>query len=184
MLQFFILFKNLKNDLIKFCLGGKKMPLNKLKAFSILYAISFLMLLIFRLIAFSEEPISSSFVFASLFSFAFIFFFGAIGLHKTLTNFFDNKYYTKQDEINFQTNLRRELERKRALSQIDNENLHYQNQLRIEYISQVAQIQLQSQQYLANMYQQAIINNSTNNELTAQKQLLEIEAELKKQGLI
>jgi hypothetical protein len=34
------------------------------------------------------------------------------------------------------------------------------------------------------MYQQAIINNSTNNELTAQKQLLEIEAELKKQGLI
>lgn len=119
-----------------------------------------------------------------MFSFVFPFFFYVIGLHKILINYFDNKEYTKQDEINFQTNLRRELQRKRALSQIDNENLHYQNQLRIEYIAQVAQIQLQSQQYLANMYQQAIINNSTNNELTAQKQLLELEAELKKQGLI
>lgn len=106
------------------------------------------------------------------------------GLHKPFLQYFDNKYYAKQDEINFQTNLRRELERKRALSQIDNENLHYQNQLRIEYIAQVAQIHLQSNQYLANMYQQAIINNSTQNELTAQKQLLELEAELTKQGLI
>ena len=119
-----------------------------------------------------------------MFSFVFPFFFYVIGFHKILINYFDNKEYTKQDEINFQINLRCELQRKRALSQIDNENLHYQNQLRIEYISQVAQIHLQSNQYLANMYQQAIINNSTQNELTAQKQLLELEAELKKQGLI
>ena len=107
-----------------------------------------------------------------------------MGIHKPIVRYFNNKYYNKQDELNFQTNLRRELQRKRALSQIDNENLHYENQLRIEYIAQVAQINLQSNQYLAHMYQQAIINNSTQNELTAQKQLLELEAELKKQGLI
>lgn len=160
------------------------MPLNKLKTFLILYSISFLILFIFRLISFPEERFSLYFVFAFLFSFAFIIFFYMVGLHKILINYFDNQYYAKQDEINFQTNLRRELERKRALSQIDNENLHYQNQLRIEYIAQVAQIHLQSNQYLANMYQQAIINNSTQNELTAQRQLLELEEELKKQGLI
>lgn len=160
------------------------MPINKLKTFSILYVISFFALLAFRLIVFSEEKIASSFVFASLFSFPFVFFCGAIGLYQSLTNFFDKKYYDEQDEINFQKDLRREVQRKRALSKIDNENLHYQNQLKIEYIAQVAQIHLQSNQYLANMYQQAIINNSTQNELAAQKQLLELEAELQKQGLI
>lgn len=107
-----------------------------------------------------------------------------IGINKLLEQFLDKRYYEKQDEINFQNNLRREIQRKRALSEIDNENLHYQNQLKIEYIAQVAQIHLQSNQHLANMYQQAIISNSTQNELTAQKQLLELEAELTKQGLI
>lgn len=159
---------------------------SKLKTYLIFYVISFFALFLFRVFA-VKEALSLSFMFAFMFSFVFPFFFYVIGLHKILINYFDNKEYAKQDELNFQTNLRRETERKRALSQIDNENLHYQNQLRIEYIAQVAQvaqIQLQSQQYLANMYQQAIINNSTNNELTAQKQLLELEAELKKQGLI
>lgn len=105
-----------------------------------------------------------------------------------ITKFLSQKVFTAskeyEEEKNFQTNLRREVERKRALSKVDNENFHYQNQLRIEYIAQVAQIQLQSNQYLANMYQQAIINNSTNNELSAQSQLLALEVELKKQGLI
>lgn len=160
------------------------MYISKFKTYLIFYVISFLLLFVFRFILFPEEPFSFVFMFAFMFAFIFPFFFYAIGLHKILINYFDNKYYTKQDEINLQTNLRRELERKRALSQIDNENLHYQNQLRIEYIAQVAQIHLQSNQYLANMYQQAIINNSTQNELTAQKQLLELEAELEKQGLI
>lgn len=157
---------------------------SKLKTYLIFYAISFLILFAFRLIFVLEESFSLSFFFAFIFSFIIPFFFYVIGLHKILINYFDNKTHSIQDEINFQTNLRRELQRKRALSEIDNENLHYQNQLKIEYIAQVAQIQLQSNQYLANMYQQAIINNSTQNELTAQKQLLEIEAELKKQGLI
>lgn len=155
---------------------------SKLKTYLIFYVISFFALFLFRVAV--KEALSLSFMFAFMFYFVFPFFFYVIGLHKILINYFDNQYYAKQDEINFQTNLRRELERKRALSQIDNENLHYQNQLRIEYIAQVAQIHLQSNQYLANMYQQAIINNSTQNELTAQKQLLELEAELKKQGLI
>ncbi len=102
-------------------------------------------------------------------AFFIIIFVYIFGIHKPILNYFDNKYYEKRDEINFQKNLRREVQRKRALSQIDNENLHYQNQLRIEYIAQVAKIHLQSNQYLANMYQQAIINNSTQNELTAKK---------------
>lgn len=157
---------------------------SKLKTYLIFYAISFLILFIFSLFSFSEEKLSSSFVFSFLFSFSFPFFFYVIGLHKILIDYFDKKYYNEQDESNFQINLRREIERKRALSAIDNENLHYQNQLKIEYIAQVAQIQLQSQQYLANMYQQAIINNSTNNESLAQSQLKEIEQELIKQGLI
>lgn len=157
---------------------------SKLKTYLIFYAISFLILFIFSLFSFSEEKLSSSFVFSFLFSFSFPFFFYVIGLHKILIDYFDKKYYNEQDESNFQINLRREIERKRALSAIDNENLHYQNQLKIEYIAQVAQIQLQSQQYLANMYQQAIINNSNNNESLAQSQLKEIEQELIKQGLI
>lgn len=107
-----------------------------------------------------------------------------MGLHSRLKRYFDNKTYEAESEIRFQTDLRREVERKRALSQVDNENLHYQNQLRIEYIAKVAQIQLQSNQYLANMYQQAIINNSTNNEVLASQKLLELERELEKQGLI
>lgn len=157
---------------------------SKLKTYLIFYAISFLILFIFSLFSFSEEKLSSSFIFSFLFSFSFPFFFYVIGLHKILIDYFDKKYYNEQDESNFQINLRREIERKRALSAVDNENLHYQNQLKIEYIAQVAQIQLQSQQYLANMYQQAIINNSTNNETLAQSQLKEIEQELIKQGLI
>lgn len=157
---------------------------SKLKTYLIFYAISFLILFIFSLFSFSEEKLSSSFVFSFLFSFSFPFFFYVIGLHKILIDYFDKKYYNEQDESNFQINLRREIERKRALSAIDNENLHYQNQLKIEYIAQVAQIQLQSQQNLANIYQQAIINNSTNNETLAQSQLKEIEQELIKQGLI
>lgn len=157
---------------------------SKLKTYLIFYAISFLILFIFSLFSFSEEKLSSSFIFSFLFSFSFPFFFYVIGLHKILIDYFDKKYYNEQDESNFQINLRREIERKRALSAVDNENLHYQNQLKIEYIAQVAQIQLQSQQNLANIYQQAIINNSTNNESLAQSQLKEIEQELIKQGLI
>lgn len=157
---------------------------SKLKTYLIFYAISFLILFIFSLFSFSEEKLSSSFIFSFLFSFSFPFFFYVIGLHKILIDYFDKKYYNEQDESNFQINLRREIERKRALSAVDNENLHYQNQLKIEYIAQVAQIQLQSQQNLANIYQQAIINNSTNNETLAQSQLKEIEQELIKQGLI
>lgn len=153
---------------------------SKLKAFLIIFGSVFILSLIFAFMQNSQSAlVSSLYLTSGLVLTLYIF-----GLHKVLIRYFDNKEYAKQDEINFQTNLRRELQRKRALSQIDNENLHYQNQLRIEYIAQVAQIHLQSNQYLANMYQQAIINNSTNNELTAQKQLLELEAELKKQGLI
>ena len=160
------------------------MPANKLKTLLILYLISFLILFISYFIYFPKRPLSSSFLFAFLFAFSILPFFYITGFDKILVSYFDDKDYAKQDEINFQTNLRREIERKRALSAVDNENLHYQNQLKIEYIAQIAQIHLQSNQYLANMYQQAIINNSTQNELTAQKQLLELEEELKKQGLI
>lgn len=156
---------------------------SKLKAFLIILAV----VLVF---SFSMKIIQSGFYFqeGQLFSMVFYCFmmpfFLMMGIHKPIVRYFDNKEYAKQDEINFQKNLRRELQRKRALSQIDNENLHYQNQLKIEYIAQIAQIHLQSNQQLANIYQQAIINNSTQNELTAQKQLLELEEELKKQGLI
>lgn len=165
-----------------FIIGNRsfKMYSSKLKAFLIIFTSIFILTLIITFISGSQRVI-----FASIYlTFCFLFMVYLLGIHKILINYFDNKAYAKQDEINFQTNLRRELQRKRALSEIDNENLHYQNQLKIEYIAQVAQIHLQSNQYLANMYQQAIINNSTQNELTAQKQLQELEAELQKQGLI
>lgn len=159
------------------------MAINKLKAFLIILVSVFTFLFFTKVfksgLSFQEGQLAEIF-FVGFFSSFFVFAF----FNKPIVSCFDEKYYRTQDEINFQTNLRRELQRKRALSEIDNENLHYQNQLRIEYIAQVAQIHLQSNQYLANMYQQAIINNSTQNELTAQKQLLELEEELKKQGLI
>lgn len=160
------------------------MGINKLKAFMIIYAsvaIFFLCLAVINnRFHFQEGQLSAILAYSLVISVFLL----MTGIQNIIANYFDNKYYKKQEEINFQTDLRREVTRKRALSQIDNENLHYQNQLRIEYIAQVAQIQLQSNQYLANMYQQAIINNSTQKEITAQKQLLELEEELKKQGLI
>lgn len=106
------------------------------------------------------------------------------GLNKIIQEYFDRKTYAEQDEVIFQTNLRREVERKRVLAQVENENLHQQNQMRIEYLAQVAHIHLQANQHLAQMYQQAIISNSNNQENIAQKQLIELEKELERQGLI
>lgn len=160
------------------------MAINKIKAFLIILFCVLVIILALKIFNTGFHFREGEFFTIIFYGVMMSFFLLLTGIQNPIIRHFDNKVYAKQDEINFQTNLRRELERKRALSQIDNENLHYQNQLRIEYIAQVAQIHLQSNQYLANMYQQAIINNSTNNELTAQKQLLELEAELKKQGLI
>lgn len=160
-----------------------KMNLIKIKVFLMLFTLSFIASFIFFLIKI-DGSLKEAFIFGFIYGLFGFMFAGIFGIYGKLVDIFSEKYYKEQDEINFQTNLRREVERKRALSQVDNENLHYQNQLRIEYIAKVAQIQLQSNQYLANMYQQAIISNSTNNELTAQAQLLQIEHELKKQGLI
>ncbi len=157
------------------------MARSKFKAFIIVYIITYVSLCLMLSLQGISGFIFLYSILAALFLCVFPY---KLGLGEAIQRYFDNKYYKEQEEFDFQTNLRRELQRKRALSEIDNENLHYQNQLRIEYIAQVAQIQLQSNQYLANMYQQAIINNSTQNELTAQRQLLELEEELKKQGLI
>ena len=150
------------------------MASSKFKAFIIVYILTYVALCFLFLLQGISGFIFIYAIFCALLVCIFPY---KLGLGESIQRYFDNKYYKEQDEINFQTDLRRELERKRALSQIDNENLHYQNQLRIEYIAQVAQIHLQSNQ-------QAIINNSTQNELTAQKQLLALEEELKKQGLI
>lgn len=119
-----------------------------------------------------------------MFSWIVALFLCGFGFHKSVLRYFNNKTYAEEEEIAFQTNLRREIERKRALSQVDNENLHYQNQLRIETIAQIAHIHLQSNQYLANLYQQAIISNSRNQENAAADTLQELEQELKRQGLI
>lgn len=117
-------------------------------------------------------------------AFIFLILLYGVGLNQAIQEYFDRKTYAEQDEAIFQTNLRREVERKRALAQVENENLHYQNQMRIEYLAQVAHIHLQANQHLAQMYQQAIISNSNNQENIAQKQLIELEKELKRQGLI
>lgn len=139
---------------IKLFIGVFKMFLSKLKAFIIVYIITYVILCLL----FSLQGISEFMFIYALFGALFLCVFPyKLGLGEAIQRHFDNKYYKEQEEIDFQKNLRRELQRKRSLSQIDNENLHYQNQLRIEYIAQVAQIHLQSNQYLANMYQQAII---------------------------
>lgn len=156
------------------------MIISKIKTFFIIFPICFI---IFFLISFFRGG-SNYFFYGFYMSSLITSLIYICGFHRSIQDYFEEKYYKIKDEENFQINLRREVERKRALSAVDNENLHYQNQLKIEYIAQVAQIHLQSNQQLANMYQQAIINNSTQNELTAQKQLLELEEELKKQGLI
>lgn len=156
------------------------MYLSKVKAFCIIYGIIFILFLIISIIGNVKDFIA----FSLFYSFIFIIPIYLFGLQKILINHFDEKYYKQKDEEEFQTNLRREIERKRALAQVDNENLHYQNTLEIERFAKIAHIQLQSNQYLAEMYQKAIINNSNNNENLAKQQLLEIEQELKKQGLI
>lgn len=163
---------------------GVYMTNSKIKAFLIILVFVISITLILKIFNHGFSFQEGEFFVIIFYSFIMSFGLLLTGIQNILIKYFDNKYYKEQEEIDFQTNLRRELQRKRALSEIDNENLHYQNQLKIEYIAQVAQIQLQSNQYLANMYQQAIINNSTQNELTAQRQLLELEAELQKQGLI
>lgn len=160
------------------------MTINKIKAFLIIFAVVEVCLIIFK-ISVNGFYFPDGFILGTVFYGFFVaLWLHIFGIQKPIISYFDKKSYAEQDEINFQTNLRREIQRKKALSEIDNENLHYQNQLRIEYIAKVAQIHLQSNQYLADMYQKAIISNSTNNELTAQKQLRELEEELKKQGLI
>lgn len=158
--------------------------MNKFKTFLILYGLCVVVMFCFYLIS-SDFKFSAELFFVSFFTGGFLLFVPyLVGFNKIIENYFDHISYLEQDEANFQRDLRREVQRKRALAQVDNENLHYQNQLRIEYIAKVAYIHLQSNKELANMYQQAIISNSTNQETTAEKQLIEIEAELKRQGLI
>lgn len=158
------------------------MPINKLKAFLIIFLISYLAVGIWFLVLENHFVFFHPLAFPLAFVWAFVFYF--LGFAKPIINYFDVKHYEQQDEMIFQRDLRREVQRKRALSQVDNENLHYQNQLRIEYIAKVAYIHLQSNQILAQMYQNAIIHNSQNNELEAQSQLIELEQELQRQGLI
>lgn len=158
------------------------MPINKLKAFLIIFLISYLAVGIWFLVLENHFVFFHPLAFPLAFVWAFVFYF--LGFAKLIIKYFDDKYYANQDEMIFQRDLRREVQRKRALSQVDNENLHYQNQLRIEYIAKVAYIHLQSNQILAQMYQNAIIHNSQNNELEAQNQLIELEQELERQGLI
>ena len=157
--------------------------MNNLKTFFVVCFVSSVVALVlgFLLGARRVEQFYSAFF---LFSWVIAFFLCAFDFHKSVLRYFNNKTYAKEEEIAFQTNLRREIERKRALSQVDNENLHYQNQLRIEAIAQIAHIHLQSNQYLANLYQQAIISNSRNQENAAADTLQELEQELKRQGLI
>ncbi len=159
------------------------MNTSKLKTFLCLYMLCFVP--IFAIVFTGGVlKIPDRFLISLISSLSFTALFYIFGFNKPIQAFFDNKFYAKQDDLNFQKELQREMQRKRALSSIDNENLYTQNQMKIEYIAQIAKIQLQSNQYLANMYQQAVIDNSTKNEISAQKQLAEIEAELKKQGLI
>ena len=159
--------------------------MNKLKTFFIIYlSCTVFFFLAFSMSVYQKEDKLFVFYISAMFAVLGTGFFYLTNLYKILLDYFDNKTYAEQDEIHFQTNLRREIERKRALSQVDNENLHYQNQLRIEAIAQIAHIHLQSNQYLANLYQQAIINNSRNQENAAADTLQELEQELKRQGLI
>lgn len=104
------------------------MYLSKLKTYLIFYVISFLILFVFRIFS-VKETLFLSFMFSFIFSFVFPFFFYAIGLHKILIDYFDKKYWEKEDEKNFQINLRRTIQEKSALSQIDNNNFAFQNEL-------------------------------------------------------
>lgn len=157
--------------------------MNKLKTFFWIYATSsFGMCLIWFFINENKQiPLIPISLISALLPTGFIY---LCNLHKILLDHFDQKTYAEQAEIDFQNKLRREVERKRALLQVDNENLHYQNQLRIEAIAKIAYIHLQSNQHLASMYQQAIFDNSRNQENAAAAKLLELEQELQRQGLI
>lgn len=110
------------------------MYLSKLKTYLIFYAISFVILFLFGFLnGFQEIPfiliLEISLLHAFLSSFFLSIFFYFFGLHKPLIDYFDKKYWEKEDEKNFQTNLRRTIQEKSALSQIDNNNFAFQNEL-------------------------------------------------------
>lgn len=156
---------------------------SKIKAFLIILVFVILITLILKIFNHGFSFQEGEFFVIIFYSFIVSFGLLLTGIQNILIKYFDNKYHKEQEEIDFQTNLRREIQRKRALSQIDNENLHYQNQLRIEYIAQVAQIQIQSNQYLMSLYEQAKINNQRqDSQSLAYQQLALIEEELRKQG--
>lgn len=107
-----------------------------------------------------------------------------MGLYDFFSNLLLEKYYIEQEERDFQKGIRRKVEEKRALSQVENDNLRIQNQEKIIFLTQVAQIQIQSNQYLLEMYQSAMFNMNNNQQYLAYQQLTEIQDELTRQGLI
>ena len=90
------------------------MYLSKLKTFLIFYGIFFIPMFVMSIIKGSLSPVILPYI---------------IGLHKPLIKYFDKKYWENEDEKNFQKNLNRDVEIKTRLSQIDNQNFAFQNQL-------------------------------------------------------
>lgn len=117
------------------------MYLSKLKTFLIFYGLIFIPIFIIAIVNGLEMPLMQSI----FLSFCIIIFPYMIGLHKPLIDCFDKKYWEKEDEKNFQINLRRTIQEKSALSQIDNSNFAYQskllNDLEIKRILLTAQIE-------------------------------------------
>lgn len=101
------------------------MYLSKLKTFLIFYGLIFITIFVIVVAKGLEMPFAQS-VYLSI---CIVIFPYMIGLHKPLIDYFDKKYWEKEDEKNFQTNLRRTIQEKSALSQIDNSNFAYQSQL-------------------------------------------------------
>lgn len=101
------------------------MYLSKLKTFLIFYGIFFILMFVMSIIKGSKIPFEE-FIILSLCPVILPY---IIGLHKPLIKYFDEKYWENEDEKNFQKNLNRDVEIKTRLSQIDNQNFAFQNQL-------------------------------------------------------
>lgn len=157
------------------------MALSKIKAF--------LVVLIFVIVAlFAIKIFNYGFyfqegqVFGIIFNGSMMSVFLFLMVNKPIVEYFDNKHYRKQDDINWERGLGRTIRETQAINEVKLDFMAKENELKLKYLMSVAQIQIESNQYLMSLYEQARLNQRQNNQSLAHQQLALIEEELRKQG--
>lgn len=162
------------------------MNLSKLKAFLCCWAVSiflFLCTLIYQVISnkefansFKSTPVGAENLTAVIFIFlvatlSLTALFYLLGVYNFLFSYFNGKYQEKQRYDSASEKIVMDTAYARAM-----------NQVKLDYLMEVAKIQIESNRYLMSLYENAKSNQRQNNLSLAYQQLALIEEELRKQG--